>query len=109
MEEKGRVNADATSQWSPDDEKDSPRLRSYDRKNIMTKTARQVESRALRLSAAARARLAERLISSLDQGDPDAEKLSAEEAERRLEELRSGAVKSRPAEGVFRKARTALR
>jgi putative addiction module component (TIGR02574 family) len=76
----------------------------------MASTARQLESKALRLPAGARARLAERLISSLDdQGDPDPEKLWAEEAERRLEELRSEAVKSRPAEGVFRKARSTLR
>lgn len=76
----------------------------------MASTVRQLESKALRLPASARARLAERLISSLDdQVDPDAEKLWAEEAERRLDELRSGAVKSRPAGGVFRKARSALR
>ena len=76
----------------------------------MASTARQLESKALRLPAGARARLAERLISSLDdQVDPDAEKLWAEEAERRLDELRSGAIKSRPAESVFRKARSALR
>jgi putative addiction module component (TIGR02574 family) len=76
----------------------------------MASTARQLESKALRLPAGARARLAERLISSLDdQVDPDAEKLWEEEAERRLDELRSGAVESRTAEGVFRKARSALR
>ncbi len=76
----------------------------------MASLARQLESRALKLPVDARARLAERLISSLDdQADPDAEKLWAEEAERRLDELRSGAVRSRSAESVFRKARTALR
>ncbi len=59
----------------------------------MASMARQLESRALKLPVDARARLAERLISSLDdQADPDAEKLWAEEAERRLDELRSGAV-----------------
>jgi hypothetical protein len=47
----------------------------------MASTARQLESKALRLPAGARARLAERLISSLDdQVDPDAEKLWEEEA-----------------------------
>ena len=76
----------------------------------MASTVRQLELKALRLTAGARARLAERLISSLDdQIDPDADKLWAEEAERRLHELRSGTVKSRPAESVFRKARPALR
>jgi putative addiction module component (TIGR02574 family) len=76
----------------------------------MASTARQVESKALRLPTRERARLAERLILSLDeQTDPDAEKLWAEEAERRLDELRSGRVKSRAAESVFRKARSTLR
>jgi putative addiction module component (TIGR02574 family) len=76
----------------------------------MGNPARQLESQALKLSPRQRARLAARLISSLDdQTDPEAEKLWAEEAERRLEELRSGKIKGRPAESVFRKARTALR
>jgi len=69
-----------------------------------------VESKALRLPVDARARLAKRLIASFDdQVDLDADKVWAEEGERRLQELRSGAVKSRTAEGVFRKARSALR
>ena len=74
----------------------------------MASTTRQLESRVLRLPPRERARLAEPLLSSLDdQIDPDSEELWAQEAERRLEELRSGAVKSRPAERVFRKARGA--
>lgn len=82
----------------------------YGRTASMVNTARQVESKALRLPARQRARLAERLISSLDdQTNPDAERLWADEAERRLDELRSGAVKSRPAASVFRKARSTLR
>jgi len=76
----------------------------------MGNPARQVESQALKLSPRQRARLAARLISSLDdQTDPEAEKLWAEEAERRLEELRSGKIKGRPEESVFRRARSALR
>ncbi len=74
----------------------------------MASPARQIESKALKLSA--RARLAERLISSLDdEADPDAETLWAREAERRLDELRAGKVKGRPATTVFRKARSTLR
>ena len=76
----------------------------------MGNPARQVESKALKLPARERARLAERLISSLDdQTDPDAEKLWIEEAERRLDELRSGRVRTKAAETAFRKARSTLR
>jgi Putative addiction module component len=76
----------------------------------MASTAQQLESEALGLPARARARLAERLLSGLDgQTDPDAEKLWVEEAERRLDALRSGAVKSRPAASVFRKTCSTLR
>ncbi len=72
--------------------------------------ARQVESKALKLPPRERARIAERLIASLDdQTDPDVERLWIEEAERRLAELRSGTVKSRSAEAVFRKVRSKLR
>jgi putative addiction module component (TIGR02574 family) len=76
----------------------------------MSKPAREVESKALRLSRKDRARLAQRLISSLDrQVDAGVEKLWLKEAERRLAELKSGKVKGIPAEKVVRKARSALR
>lgn len=76
----------------------------------MASPARQVEAKALKLSARERARLAERLIASLDdEVDSDAEAAWAREAERRLDELRTGKVKGRSAAGVFRKARAALR
>jgi putative addiction module component (TIGR02574 family) len=76
----------------------------------MASPARQIESKALKLSPRERARLAERLISSLDdEADPDAERLWVREAERRLDELRAAAVKGRPARSVFRKARSMLR
>ena len=76
----------------------------------MASPARQLESKVLKLSVRERARLAERLLSSLDdQTDADAEKLWVEEAERRLDELRSGTVRSKPAGSVFRKARSAVR
>lgn len=76
----------------------------------MASAARQLESKVLKLSPRERARLAERLIASLDDAvDPEADALWAREAERRLDELRSGAVKGRPAASVFRKARAALR
>ena len=58
-----------------------------------------------------RARLAARLLASLDEEpiDPDAERLWAAETERRAEELASGRVKGIPADKVLRRARAALR
>jgi len=76
----------------------------------MASPARQIESQALMLSPRERARLAERLILSLDdEVEPDAEAAWERESERRLDELRSGKVKGRSAASVFRKARASLR
>lgn len=76
----------------------------------MASPARELESKALKLSRRERARLAQRLISSLDQEvDADAAKLWLEEAERRLGELKSGEVAGIPAEKVMKKARSTLR
>jgi len=76
----------------------------------MTKPARELESRALKLSRRERARLAQRLIASLDsEVDADVDKLWLQEAERRLGELKSGKVAGIPAARVIRKARSALR
>jgi putative addiction module component (TIGR02574 family) len=76
----------------------------------MTKPARELESRALKLPRRERARLAQRLISSLDPDmDANVDKLWLQEAERRLAELKSGKVAGIPAEKVLRKARSALR
>lgn len=76
----------------------------------MVRLAREVESQALKLPRRERARLAHRLISSLDQeADADAEQLWLAEAERRLAELKSGKVAAIPAERVIKKVRSALR
>lgn len=76
----------------------------------MASPARELESKALKLSRRERARLAQRLISSLDQEvDADAAKLWLEEAEHRLGELKSGEVAGIPAEKVMKKARSTLR
>ena len=76
----------------------------------MASPAREVESRALRLPRRERARLAQRLISSLEQEvNPGVDKLWLQEAERRLRELKSGKVAAIPAEKVVRKARSTLR
>jgi putative addiction module component (TIGR02574 family) len=76
----------------------------------MTRPARELESRALKLPRRERARLAQRLISSLDRDvDADVDRLWLQEAERRVAELKSGRVAGIPAEKVVRKARSALR
>jgi len=72
--------------------------------------ASKLEAKALKLPPEERARLAERLISSLDpEADADSEALWIQEAERRLEELKSGAVDAVSAERVIEKARSSLR
>jgi putative addiction module component (TIGR02574 family) len=64
----------------------------------------------MKLSPRQRARLAERLISSLDdEVDTDAEAAWIREGERRLDELRSGKAKGKAAASVFRRARAAIR
>jgi putative addiction module component (TIGR02574 family) len=76
----------------------------------VTRPARELESKALRLPRKERARLAQRLISSLDtEVDADVEELWLQEAERRLDELKSGKVAGIPAQKVIRKARSTLR
>jgi putative addiction module component (TIGR02574 family) len=76
----------------------------------MAEPAWDIESRALKLSRKDRARLALRLISSLEhRADLDVEKVWLREARRRLAELRAGKVAGIPAAKVIRKARSALR
>lgn len=74
----------------------------------MASTAEHVESAALQLSRAERARLAERLIASLDE-DSEIERAWAEEIERRVAELRSGKVKPIPGDQVFDELEDLLR
>jgi putative addiction module component (TIGR02574 family) len=76
----------------------------------MDDLAREIESKALQLPPEERARLAQRLISSLDlESDRDAEQAWLEEAERRLDELEAGKVAGIPAEQVLEKGRSTLR
>ena len=68
-----------------------------------------VEKDALRLSAEDRARLAVRLLSSLEEtaeSPEDIEQLWIAEAERRFQQLREGVVKGLPARKVFAELRT---
>lgn len=65
---------------------------------------------AMRLSSANRAELAERLLESLEQLDEaEAERLWAEEAERRLAALRAARARTHPAETVHEEARRLLK
>jgi hypothetical protein len=70
---------------------------------------RELEEAALSLEPKARARLAGRLLESLDDLTPEENaRLWAEEAERRAAALDAGSLASRPAESVFRDARARI-
>lgn len=68
----------------------------------------EIEKDALRLSSEDRARLAVRLLSSLEEtaeSPEEIETLWIAEAERRFQELRDGVVQGIPAEDVFAELR----
>lgn len=76
----------------------------------MVEPARELDDTLLGLPPKERARLAECLISSLDQeSDPNAEKLWLEEAERRLDEFASGSINAISAGEAEREVRSTLR
>jgi putative addiction module component (TIGR02574 family) len=76
----------------------------------MSDPLRHLESEASKLPARDRARLAKHLIASLDpEPEEGAEEAWAREIERRVEELRTGKVRTRPAEDVLREIRSKLR
>jgi hypothetical protein len=65
----------------------------------------EIEAEALKLDSKGRARLAGRLLDSLETLSPEEnERIWAEEAQRRLQAVDSGALASRPADAVFRDA-----
>lgn len=67
----------------------------------------ELEAAALQLEPKARARLAERLLDSLEALSPEENaKLWAEEAQRRATAIEEGVLTSRPADAVFREARS---
>ncbi len=71
---------------------------------------KKIEEDALQLSSHERAQLAEHLIHSLDEvEDPEAEKLWVAEAERRYQVYKKGKVKTKPADQVFKEARSKLK
>ena len=71
----------------------------------MPLTNEQIKAEALRLPVHERARLAEELISSLDE-DAEIEAAWAEEIQRRLEDLRQGRVELVDADEVIARARS---
>jgi putative addiction module component (TIGR02574 family) len=76
----------------------------------MGNALKKMEDEALKLPIRSRARLAERLIASLEKViDPEVESEWSAEVERRSAELTGGKVKAIPASKVLKKARTALR
>jgi len=75
----------------------------------MTHSLPEIEKDALRLPAEDRARLAVRLLSSLEEtteSPEQIEKLWIAEAERRFQELHAGVVQGIPAREVFTELRT---
>lgn len=73
----------------------------------MISPVEQLEAAALALPAQERARLAERLLASLDE-DSEIEQAWAEEVRRRLEQFRAGEIAAVAAEDVFAEARRRL-
>ena len=68
-----------------------------------------LEVAALRLDPKSRARLAERLLESLEGLSPEENaRIWVEEAQRRADALESGTLSSRPADEVFREARARI-
>ena len=72
----------------------------------MALTIEQLESEALKLPASSRAELAEKLVGSLHVVEDAAHRREwAEEAQRRLEDVRAGRVETIPGEQVFAEIR----
>jgi putative addiction module component (TIGR02574 family) len=70
----------------------------------------QLTADAMKLPLRDRVQLAQRLVSTIDdEVETDTEQLWFAEAERRLEELRSGKVQGIDSEDAFRTAREALK
>ncbi|MBA4372038.1 MAG: addiction module protein [Thermodesulfovibrio sp.] len=60
---------------------------------------------AISLPLEIRTKLVEKLLSSLNPSQKEIDKLWAKEAERRVEEIKSGKVKTIPGDRVFKKIR----
>ena len=76
----------------------------------MSSNLEQLTADAMKLPLRDRVQLAQRLVSTIDdEVESDTEALWFAEAERRLEELRSGKVQGIDSEEAFRTAREALK
>ena len=76
----------------------------------MSKSVAQLEQEARHLPTQDRALLAYHLIASIDPGeDVDAEAVWLEEAERRYQAYRQGTLPAKPAEQVFREAKSQIK
>jgi putative addiction module component (TIGR02574 family) len=76
----------------------------------MSTNLEQLTADAMKLSLRDRVQLARRLVSTIDdEVEPETEALWFMEAERRLDELRSGKVKGIDSEEAFRTAQEALK
>jgi putative addiction module component (TIGR02574 family) len=76
----------------------------------MSKSVAELEREARRLPEQERALLAQHLIASIDPGeDVDAEAAWLEEAERRYQAYRQGKLTAKPADQVFREAKSQLK
>jgi len=62
---------------------------------------REIIELAMQLELAERFEVAEELLRSVEQADPEIDRLWLEEAERRLAAYRAGKVKGIPAEDIF--------
>ena len=75
----------------------------------MSKSVARLEEEARDLPTQDRALLAQHLIASIDPGeDVDAEVAWLEEAERRYQSYRQGKLTAKPADQVFREAKSQL-
>lgn len=71
----------------------------------MTETTKTLSDQARKLSPAERIELVDAILSSLDEPDPEIDRLWAKEAEDRLAAYRRGEIKALPLEEVLAKYR----
>jgi putative addiction module component (TIGR02574 family) len=71
----------------------------------MTEAAKELSAKARKLSPAERLELVDDLLASLDEADPQIDRLWAKEAEDRLAAYRRGEIKAVPLQEVLAKYR----